>query len=311
MEEISKRIWVERYRPTTIQELILPDRIKKELQSFADKKEIPNLLFYSPGGMGKTSAMKALISELDMDFIELNGSLDTSIESVRDKIVSFASTVSLINNNQKKCIAITEADGFSTEAKNSLKNLIEKFSSNIRIIFDTNYVDKIPQPIRSRCVEYDFTFDRKEYPELQKQMFSKCISILEENNITYNKKDVADLIKSRFPDMRKIINDLQKSSMTGEFIISNDSPEELLVELITSYKEQSFEKIRNTVKNIADYDGMILKLYKSIDMVEKKSIPNFILILGDYQYKSMVCLSKEINFLCMVVEMLSKGVILK
>lgn len=311
-EDITRKIWMERYRPRTIDELILPEKIKNDFKSFVEKQDIPNLMFYSPGGMGKTSAMKALISELNMDFIELNGSIDTSIDVVRDKIITFASTISLINNSQKKCIAITEADGFSAEAKNSLKNLIEKFSSNIRIIFDTNYVDKMPQPIRSRCVEYDFTFDRKDYPELQKQMFSRCIKILEENNITYDKKDVADLIKTRFPDMRKIINDLQRGSVSGEFQKNIDTAEDLFEGLMEACKEKSFDKIRNIVKNIADYDGMILKMYKSMEIiVDKKSYPKFITILGDYQYKSMVCLSKEINFLAMITEMMADGVVLK
>jgi len=307
--DIDKKIWMERYRPSTLDEMILPDRIKEQFASYIEKQDIPNLLFFSPGGMGKTSAAWVLIKALNMDYIEINGSLDTSVDNVRDKIVRFASTVSLLNNSQKKCIFITEADGFSNEAKNALKNLIEKFNDNIRLIFDTNYIEKIPQPLRSRCVEVDFNYDKKEYSIMMKNLLTRCVHILEENNITYDKKDIAELIKQRFPDMRKIMNDLQKGSLSGSFIKTQNSPEEQFNNLIDSLKTNNYDNIRNIVKDITDYDSTILRMYRvTEELVSRKYIPHYILILAEYQHKSLICLSKEINFLAMLTDILAKGI---
>jgi replication factor C small subunit len=156
VENIKNKLFFERYRPTTIEDVIVPERIKQELLGYVKKNSIPNLLFYGTGGIGKTSSAKAIITALGMDFIEINGSLDTSIEIVRDKIIKFASTNSLISSDQMKCVFVTEVEAFSDQAKNSMKNVIEKFAGNVRFIFDTNYVDKLSQPMRSRFTEIDF-----------------------------------------------------------------------------------------------------------------------------------------------------------
>lgn len=309
VEEFNKKIWFERYRPSKLDDMILPESIRNELLGFIKTKDIPNLMLYSPGGMGKTSAARILIKELNMDFIEINGSLDTSVEMVRDKITKFASTASLYNSDQNKCLFVTEADGFSTEAKNSLKNLIEKFNGNIRIIFDTNYIEKLPQPLRSRCVEIDFNYSKKDYPELMKQTLKRCIFILDDNKIKYDKKDVADLIKQGFPDIRKIVNELQQYSISGEFIKSTDSPESQFESLMEALKSRKYDDIRNIVKDIVDIDHVILRLYNNIDKyIDRKSLPQIILIIADYQHKSMLCISKEINLLAMFTEILSKNI---
>lgn len=309
MQDIKNKIWFEKYRPTTLDEMILPDSIRDELQGYIEKNDIPNLMFYSPGGMGKTTAAKVLVEALGMDTLEINGSLDTSVEVVRDKIMKFASTVSLMNSSQNKCIFVTEADGFSNEAKNSLKNLIEKFESNVRIIFDTNHIEKMPQPLRSRCVEIDFNYDKKDYPQMMKSLLKRCIDILKENEVTFDKKDVANLIKTRFPDLRKVMNDLQKSSVSGEFVPSNDSPEEQFTNIVSALVKKDYDEIRSITKDVTDCDNIILRMYKmSETIVDRKSLPQFILILGDYQHRSMNCLSKEINFLAMCTEFFSKKI---
>lgn len=311
-QKIKHKLWTERYRPETIDDLVLPDRLRKQLQDFITAGDIPNLMLHSPGGMGKTSTMHVLIKALGAECLEINGSLDTSIEVVRDRIVTFASTVSLTNNGKVKIVACTEADGFSTDAKNSMKNIIEKFSSNIRVIFDTNYIEKMPQPLRSRCVELDFNFDKKEYKSMMIQMLEKACVILDENSIKYNKKDVAELVRNKFPDMRKIVTDLQKASLSGEFVKLEDNPEELFSGLITEIKARNYDGIRDIVKHIPDFDSMILRMYRACDdILDRKYLPQYILILADYQHKSMICLSKEINFLAMITEMLAKGIELK
>lgn len=309
---IEKKLWFEFYRPKTMEEVIVPERIKNELIGYISKNDIPNLLLYGTGGIGKTSSAKVIIKSLGMDFIEINGSIDTSIEVVRDKIIKFASTNSLINSDQMKCVFVTEADGFSEQAKNSMKNIIEKFAGNIRFIFDTNYVDKLSQPIRSRCVEIDFNPSKDEYPDLMRQLLVRCCSILEENNVEYQKKDVANLIKTRFPDMRKIMNDLQKGSVTGEFILGNDSPEELFEALISAMKTRKYDEVREVVKNIADPESVYIRMYNRIDdIIERASLPQAILIIGEWQHRTKSCVSPEITLLAALTDMLSKNIAFK
>lgn len=309
MSNVKGKIWFERYRPKSVEELILPERIKTQLDSFIKSGDIPNLLFYSPGGMGKTSTAKIIINALKMDFIEINGSIDTGIDTVRDTVVRFAGTTSLVNTDANKCIFVTEADGFSNEAKDSMKNIIEKFSDNIRFIFDTNNVNKLSQPIRSRCVEIDFNFSKNEYPELMKQMLKRCSLILEENNVEYDKKDVAALIKQRFPDMRKIVNDLQRGSITGTFILDKETPEEQFNVLIKAMCDRNFDEIRRIVRNIPDPDNIYNRLYSNIDdIIEKKNIAQAILEIADFQYRAKICINPEINLVGCLANMLSKGI---
>jgi replication factor C small subunit len=306
---IENKLFFERYRPKTMEEVIIPERIKNELIGYISKNDIPNLLLYGTGGIGKTSAAKVIINSLGMDFIEINGSIDTSIEVVRDKIIKFASTNSLINAAQMKCVFVTEADGFSEQAKNSMKNIIEKFAGNIRFIFDTNYVDKLSQPIRSRCVEIDFNPKKDEYPDLMRQLLARCCMILEENNIIYQKKDVANLIKTRFPDMRKIMNDLQKGSVTGELILANDSPEELFEALIAAMNTRKYDEVREVVKNITDPESVYIRMYNRIDdIIERGSLPQAILIIGEWQHRTKSCVSPEITLLACLTDMLSKEI---
>lgn len=312
VEETKNKIWFEKYRPKTIDELILPKRIKDELRGYVKRNDIPNLLLYSPGGMGKTSTARVLINALGMDSIEINGSIDTSVDVVRDRIIRFASTGSLMQSNSHKCLFITEADGFSENAKNAMKNIIEKFENNIRFIFDTNHVEQMNQPIRSRCTEIDFNFSKNEYAEMMKDVMKYCERILECEKVEYTKKDIADLIKQRFPDMRKIIVDLQKCSVSGVFTPINNSPEEQFTEIITALKERNYDNIRNIVKNIPDPDAVILRMYQRIDSYcDRKSIPVLIMIIGQYQHTSKLCVSQEINLLAMFTEIFSKNLTFK
>lgn len=306
---MEERVWVEKYRPKKISEIILPAYIRKEFEEYISKGDIPNLLLYSKGGRGKGSISNILQNELDSDFLNINGSLDTSIDVVRDKVVKFSSTRSLTSNNSVKIIFVTEFDGFSTAAQNSMKNVIEQFSKNVRFIFDTNHIEKIAQPIKSRCVEIDFEYDKKDYKELMKQSLERSIYILEQEKIVYDKKDIADLIKREFPDIRKIINNLQKYSVTGEFIPQTGSTAEEFDNLMNAIKSKNFNKLREVVRNIKDYDNMILKMFNSVeDIIERESLPQFIMILGDTNYKTNTVLSKELNFLYSITEMLSKGI---
>lgn len=307
--QVNETLWIQKYRPSKFSDIILPEQICSEIQGYLDKKDIPNLIFYGNAGIGKTTTALAIIKELNYEYIEINGSLDNSIDDVRSKIVNFSSTVSLMNNSTK-VVFVTEADGFSSEGQKSMKNVIEKYSKGVRFIFDTNHIDRINPAVISRCVSIDFDINEDDKIQMMKKILLRTSKILDNENITYDKKILAGIIKSDFPDIRRIVNSLQKFSRGGELIQGEETSSSKFMNLIKALSSKNYTKIRNAVSDITNYDNCILKIFDSLDtyIKEQKMIPNAIIILGKYGYQNNFCVSKEINMLSLCTELLQEGI---
>jgi len=304
---IEEKLLVEKYRPKVLNDIILPSRIINPIKDMIEKGDIPNLTFYGPAGCGKTSLAKIIIKELNADFIEINGSLDTSIDIIRYKVEKFASRASLVGNPVKICF-VNEADGLSSAAQNALKNIIEKYSKTVRFIFDTNYKDKIVSPLLSRTGGgISFSFSDKEKLKMIKIYFQSLLKILDKENIAYDKKEIGILVKNYFPDMRNILMVIQSSIINNEVVLKNESEMIKYNELISSMKSKSFPLIRKSVQEISNYDNAIIHLYNIIDkFIDTKSIPDCIIILSEYAYQTNISISKEINFLSLVIEIMKQ-----
>ena len=308
-KKVTERLLTEKYRPKTIEEIVLPNNIRTQLEGYIKEKDIPNLMLYGNAGLGKTTLSRILIDALGYDFIEINGSLDTSIEEVRTKITRFISSVSLTSDNPVKCVYVDEADGFSQQAMNALKNLIESSSKYARFIFATNHIDQMTDPLRSRCVEINFDVDKKHYPQMMKEFMKRCSGILDTENVIYENKVVASVIRDSFPDMRKIVNNLAKYSSTGELIVNSVNEDTLFEEIVSAMKEKDFNKIRSKISEVTNHDGFILKMYSRLsDIFEDKSTVSIILHLAEAGYQSTRCVSKEINLLSMIIKIMKDGV---
>ena len=242
---MSDFIWVEKYRPTTIDECILPKSIKKTFQDFVERGEIPNMLLSGPPGIGKTTVAKALCNQLGADYYVINGSDEGRfLDTVRTNAKNFASTVSLTSESKHKVIIIDEADNTTSDVQLLLRASIEEFSKNCRFIFTCNYKNKIIDPLHSRCTVVDFSINKKDKPTIATQFFSRLTNILEEEKIDTDKKVVAQLINQHFPDWRRVLNECQRYSVSGKIdsgILAVFS-DVAVNDLIKNLKEKTFRK---------------------------------------------------------------------
>lgn len=294
---------VETYRPTTVSECILPSRIKEKIKQFVDKKQIPHLMFYGTAGLGKTSLAKAICNEIDADYIYINASSENSIDIVRNKISQFASTSSFEGN--LKVVILDEADRLSSAAMDSLKSVQEQFHQSTRFIFTSNNIHKIIDPIRSRCIEFDFNPTDAEKNELLVLAMKRVVSILKREAIEFDIPAVAALVKKYYPDLRKTLNEIQRYSVSGEI----DSgilvaPNTSMDELMTAMRGKKLNEIRRWLARNSDFDptSIFRYFYDNLDMFVPQSIPNIILILAQYQSYSVVVVDQEINMAACLVE---------
>ena len=273
---MSDFIWVEKYRPTTIDECILPKSIKKTFQDFVDRGEIPNMLLSGPPGIGKTTVAKALCNQLGADYYVINGSDEGRfLDTVRTNAKNFASTVSLTSESKHKVIIIDEADNTTSDVQLLLRASIEEFSKNCRFIFTCNYKNKIIDPLHSRCTVVDFSINKKDKPTIATQFFSRLTNILEEEKIDTDKKVVAQLINQHFPDWRRVLNECQRYSVSGKIdsgILAVFS-DVAVNDLIKNLKEKNFSEVRKwVVANLDNDTSMLLRriydsLYDSLEPV--------------------------------------------
>jgi len=302
-------LWVERYRPKTIDDCILPSSIKKTFKEFVKNNELPNLLLSGGAGIGKTTVARALCEELNTDYMIINGSEESGIDVLRTKIKSFASTVSLSGN--RKVVILDEADYLNPQSTQpALRGFIEEFHKNCRFIFTCNFKNRIIEPLHSRCSVVDFKINGNRQ-KLAGKLLDRCVNILNENEITFDKKVVAELIMKHFPDNRRVLNELQRYSVSGQIdsgILVNLS-EVNMKELTLHLKEKEFTKVREWVVNNIDNDPtkIFRKIYDTLyTYLEPNTIPAAVIILGEYQYKSAFVADQEINLLACLTEIMTQ-----
>jgi len=308
MKTSTDFLWVERYRPQTIQDCILTKSLESTFQEMVKKQETQNLLFYGTAGVGKTTVAKALCNEMESDWIMINCSEDGNIDTLRTKIRQFASTVSL--TEAKKVVILDEFDYSNANSiQPALRGAIEEFANNCRFILTCNYKSKIIEPIHSRCTGVDFTIPRTEKPEVAKRLLARLEFILKSEQIQYDKAILSQLVLKHFPDFRRIINELQRYSVSGSIdqgILSNLTEIELR-DLFQALKEKNFNSVRKWVALNANENPTELfrRVYDSLqDVLVPQTVPNAITLLADYQYKSAFVADQEINMMAFLIELM-------
>ena len=301
-------LWVEKYRPRTISETILPDSLKQVFQKIVESGELPNMLFTGSAGLGKTTVAKALCNELGNDFIIINGSEEGNIDTLRTKIKQFASTVSL--QGGYKVVILDEADYLNPQSTQpALRGFIEEFADNCRFILTCNFKNRIIQPLHSRCGVYEFNTSKKDMAQLAANFMERVTAILEAEHVEYDKRAVADLIMKFAPDWRRILNELQRYSVLGSIARSiSDTSGGSFDELFAHLKAKDFKKMRGWVVNNIDTDAAAIfrGLYDSMyDKVAPQSIPQLVLILADYQYKNAFVADHELNVVACLTEVMA------
>ena len=300
-------LWVETHRPQTIQDCILPERLKKPFQEYVNQKKIPNLLLTGGPGVGKTTVAKAMCNEIGCDYMVINGSDESGIDTFRVKIKNYASSMSL--SGGRKVIIIDEADYLNPNSTQpALRNAIEEFAGNCSFIFTCNYKNRIIEPLHSRCAVVDFTLKGNEKALMAKDFFGRIKHILQSEKIQYDDKVIAELVKKHFPDFRRIINELQRYSQFGKIdsgILSQISNVPIS-EIVKHMREKDFTAIRKWVAS-GDYDAntVFRQVYDALyDIMKPHSIPQAVLILADYQYKQAFVVDGEINLVACLVELM-------
>ena len=304
-------LWVEQYRPKTVDECILPKTLKTQLQSYVDKQDISNLILSGGPGVGKTTAARAMLEQIGATYMFINGSEESGIDVLRTKIKNFASTVSL--EGGRKYLILDEADYLNPQSTQpALRGFMEEFHSNCGFILTCNYKNKLIAPLHSRCGVVDFTIPKSEKAGLAGQFFKRAISILEENEIKYNEKVVAELINNHFPDWRRILNELQRYSVSGEIdagILVNLG-EKNIKDLMGMMKKKEFTNVRKwVVENIDnDPDTLFRAVYDNLyNHLDPSTIPHVVVILGEYQYKNAFVADAEINMVACLTEIMARG----
>jgi len=303
-------LWVEQYRPKTIDDCILPDSLKSLFSAFIKKGEISNMLFSGTAGIGKTTVAKALCEQMNCDWIMINGSEEGGIDVLRNKIKNFASTVSL--SGGKKVVILDEADYLNPQSTQpALRGFVEEFHKNCRFILTCNFKNRIIEPLHSRFSNIEFKVNPKDKPKLASRLFERAIYILKEQNVDYEDKVLVELITKHFPDFRKLINELQRYSVSGAIdagILVNVSDENLKT-LVTHLKNKEFGDMRKWVVNNLDNDPVKIfrKIYDTLyTNLEPSTIPHAVLIIADYQYKSAFVADQEINLVACLTELMSQ-----
>ena len=303
-------LWVEKYRPKTIEDCILPDNIKKTFNDFLNKGEIPNLLLAGPPGVGKTTVAKALCNELGVDFYVINGSDEGRfLDTVRNQAKNFASTVSLQGTGKHKVIIIDEADNTGNDVQLLLRANIEAFYNNCRFIFTCNYKNKIIEPLHSRCAVVEFSIKGREKAQLAGSFFKRLQNILDEESIKYDPKVLAELINKHFPDWRRVLNECQRYSVGGEIdsgVLASFS-DIAVNDLISHLKNKNFPEVRKWVVANLDNDPSVVlrRVYDACyGCLSPQTIPAAVLIIAKYQYQIGFVADQEINLLAALTEIM-------
>jgi len=302
-------LWVEKYRPRTVEDTILPTDLKSTFQEFVNKQNIPNLILSGSAGVGKTTIARAMLDELSCDYIVINGSMNGNIDTLRNDIQQFASSVSL--QGGRKYVILDEADYLNPNSTQpALRNFMEEYSKNCGFILTCNFKNRIIDPLHSRCSVIDFKIANEDKPYMAAHMFKRTCDILKNENIEYDKKVVAEVINKHFPDNRRILNELQRYSISGKIdvgILSNIQ-ETNIKNLVEYLKNKDFTNVRKWVGENSDTETNILfrQLYdQSASYMKKNSIPHLVMILADYQNRAAFVADHEINITACLIEIMS------
>ena len=306
---MEKFLWVEKYRPTIVDECILPSNLKQTFKQFVKDKKIPNLILSGGAGVGKTTVANAMINEIGATSMMINGSEESGIDVLRTKIKNFASTSSL--EGGRKYLILDESDYLNPQSTQpALRGFMEEFHKNCGFILTCNYKNRLIEPLHSRCGSVDFKITKQEKPKLANAFFKRVKNILEQESIKYDDKVVAELINKYFPDWRRTLNEMQKYSASGQIdsgILVNLS-EVSINELMDALKKKEFTVVRKWIVNNLDNDPnrMYRLVYDSLyDYLDGSTIPHAVLLIGKYSYQSAFVADQEINMLACMTELMS------
>ena len=300
-------IWVEKYRPQTLNDLILPKDIKDNFKSFIESGKIPNILLTSSNpGLGKTSIAKILAKETNADFMTMNGNLDTGVDLMRTRVMDFCSAGSF--DNSPKILLIDEAENLSPNSLASVKTTIETFT-NVSFIFTANYVNKIPEPVRNRMLAFNFDeIYSNNKPEILKEIAKRLIFILQNENVEFQRDDIPKIIKLFYPSVRGMIQNLQRYTFDSKLRIDDSIKESsnMFNLLVESIKNKDFKEMRKISNNILDCGAFYEYMFRNIDIIKDETKPECILILARYQNMSETARDKLITLCACCIELMSK-----
>ena len=306
---IEDFLWVEKYRPKTVEETILPADLKTAFAKFVSNGDIPNLILTGGAGVGKTTIAKAMLEELGCSYIVINGSMNGNIDTLRNEIKNFASTMSF--KGGRKYVILDEADYLNpTSTQPALRNFMEEFSANCGFILTCNFLNRIIQPLHSRCSVIQFKISNTDKPKLAAQFFKRVSGILQKEGIEFEPPVVAEVIKKHFPDWRRVLNELQRYSATGKIdtgILSNVI-EVSIKNLLDTLRSKDFSTMRKWVNENNDNDSSVIfrNLFDNIlEYIEPASVPVFIMLLSEYQYKAAFVANPEINMAAFLTEVMA------
>ena len=304
-------LWVEQYRPKTVDDCILPQSLKDTFKEFVEHGNLPNVILSGGPGVGKTTIAKAVLDEIGATYMMINGSEESGIDVLRTKIKNFASTVSL--EGGRKYLILDEADYLNPQSTQpALRGFMEEFHKNCGFILTCNYKNRLIEPLHSRCSVIDFTIPKSEKPSLASEFMKRMIFILQNEKVEYDKKVLVEVIQRHFPDWRRILNELQRYSVSGRIDagILVDMAEINIKELMKFMKEKEFTNVRKWVVNNLDMDSV--RLYRSIydslyTFLDHSTIPHVVIVLAEYQHKSAFSADQEINLLACLTEIMARG----
>ena len=304
-------LWVEQYRPKTVDDCILPQSLKDTFKEFVEHGNVPNVILSGGPGVGKTTIAKAVLDEIGATYMMINGSEESGIDVLRTKIKNFASTVSL--EGGRKYLILDEADYLNPQSTQpALRGFMEEFHKNCGFILTCNYKNRLIEPLHSRCSVIDFTIPKSEKPSLASEFMKRMIFILQNEKVEYDKKVLVEVIQRHFPDWRRILNELQRYSVSGRIDagILVDMAEINIKELMKFMKEKEFTNVRKWFVNNLDMDSV--RLYRSIydslyTFLDHSTIPHVVIVLAEYQHKSAFSADQEINLLACLTEIMARG----
>ena len=308
---MEKYLWVEEYRPKTVEQCVLPKELKDTFSEYVKQGSVPNLILTGTAGVGKTTVAKAMLDQIGATYMMINGSDESGIDVLRTKIKNFASTVSL--EGGRKYLIIDEAVYRPPQSTQpALRGIIEEFNENCGFILTCNFVMRLIEPLRSRCPPVEFSIPKSQKQELAAEFCDRTITILQEQNIEYDKRVVAEVVLKYFPDWRRVLNEFQRYSVSGKIdagLLVNLSSLNMK-ELMKAMKNKEFSNVRKWVVDNLDNDPV--RIFRSIydylyDVLDGSSIPHVVVILGEYQYKSAFVADQEINMLACLTEIMARG----